>query len=875
VLSAAVHRAPPGALSGHAQARALPLPLPVSQALAYLRVAQAVIAKGACAIAGPSSSADSVGNSAVTFETLLPDFATTNTAVSRVFSDALAADAEDEALLHPLWTPACAPVAATAPGAGAASLALARGSASAVAVAASLKDSVAPPSARALATAAAAPQLPPGGLYAAGAATVAANDYVEAFLAHTVEQQRLPARAAAATAAAAAAAAAAASASGSSASAGAASAPSLLAARLIAATLALIAAEARAAGAVRTAAVALQQSLLTLEAAQPAAGSNEEAAGGKAATHKAAAASDVSRCADAFVVAQRAAARATGLLSVTRSRFRDFLQSSDQYDVGALLAATDAPAVRARLVAERIILYARLRRHGEVVRMYVSGLNDVPSALRYCAYVADYHQRQVAELYTDAHAQQRLAGLRTGATAGAAAAAAVAAGAAAGASAMNEYSGGGSALDASFSAGSPQSTGGTGAGHGTAAGPPRVPLSLLASPNVHAVLLEALCSEAYRARHPMQPGDVEALAAMDVSEDESDPTSGRGDDDDDDEGEGSDAETASAVAVAAAAAASAAPASASAFVPVRTAAGTVSAAARTVLDVAPQALAEYERRAAVAAAAAAAAAQQQPSRAGSVADRGDSLTLAVGAGASSGDAATAAAATAAAAAAALTHVEYVFDPSARRVMTVSLHPTAAAAAAQSNAASPGGPSWVRSVMGVLSRHWQDLSPLDVLTILPDSFPLRAAVPYLRRAMPASLHHRRTLQVTAALHRMYYLKSKEELQLARQPALVLMPASRCPECMKLIGERTVISVHPVVLLTEPGNTLPPHILSAVVAAKAAHAQADGAHVAAYAAGAQDMGIVVSPDGTYVVMHYKCGKKVAKRVQKNQQQRDFVV
>ena len=73
-------------------------------------------------------------------------------------------------------------------------------------------------------------------------------------------------------------------------------------------------------------------------------------------------------------------------------------------------------------------------------------------------------------------------------------------------------------------------------------------------------------------------------------------------------------------------------------------------------------------------------------------------------------------------------------------------------------------------------------------------------------------------------------------------------------MKLIGDGAVVSAHPLALMVEANGMLPPHLQSAV----------DAMRTMDLTQKKHDLGIVVGSFVSHVIMHYRCSKKVLKKI-----------
>ena len=173
-------------------------------------------------------------------------------------------------------------------------------------------------------------------------------------------------------------------------------------------------------------------------------------------------------------------------------------------------------------------------------------------------------------------------------------------------------------------------------------------------------------------------------------------------------------------------------------------------------------------------------------------------------------------------------------------------------------------SWEDMAFAVLSIYAAYIDPLLLVHVLPPSIPVAKVLPYFARILPRVHHSRRHGQVTRALARMLFQKTKSALLGVRHCSFLLTHTARCPECMKPIGERTYVSAHPVELFIEPAtNALPPHLTMAIdlVRMREANVALPPGSVE------RDQGLVVSSGGSHILVHYKCSKRVHKRAQKH--------
>jgi len=95
---------------------------------------------------------------------------------------------------------------------------------------------------------------------------------------------------------------------------------------------------------------------------------------------------------------------------------------------------------------------------------------------------------------------------------------------------------------------------------------------------------------------------------------------------------------------------------------------------------------------------------------------------------------------------------------------------------------------------ILDLYSIHINPVKVLKVIPRELTMSHIDRYLERAIPYWVHKRRDGQVVKNLSRMENLQTKSQLIKVKSKSVVIQPNTRCPVCMKRIGD-TIFSLPP--------------------------------------------------------------------------------
>jgi hypothetical protein len=94
----------------------------------------------------------------------------------------------------------------------------------------------------------------------------------------------------------------------------------------------------------------------------------------------------------------------------------------------------------------------------------------------------------------------------------------------------------------------------------------------------------------------------------------------------------------------------------------------------------------------------------------------------------------------------------------------------------------------QNALDFLSRAFDEIDPIRIIELLPETIPIQAIAPYLSKVMRSTTHRRRDDQITKNLKKSENLQVKCQHVIASAPAAVVSTERMCPVCKKRIGDK---------------------------------------------------------------------------------------
>jgi len=187
-------------------------------------------------------------------------------------------------------------------------------------------------------------------------------------------------------------------------------------------------------------------------------------------------------------------------------------------------------------------------------------------------------------------------------------------------------------------------------------------------------------------------------------------------------------------------------------------------------------------------------------------------------------------------------------------------------------------SWRTRLLHILDKFAAFIDPVLVAAKVPPEVPLDLLLPYFENTLGEIDLTRRSARLARALARMLYLRTKLDLLHARSAHITLTNEDCCPECLKPLGDKTVLVVISLASLVGGANKplgftytrgsraqyagLPGHVAAAVAMMR--HREF-GDPVPSSGLVQNACGILVTNTAEHVVVHHNCIRKFIKHVQ----------